>query len=57
MGASVPSNQVSSVTSGTSDWRKNTVRLGSKPQARKSRATSIVFWRRSAGSNKVVIEW
>ena len=39
----MPSIQVSSVTSGTSDWRKNTVRFGSRPQARKSSATSSVF--------------
>ena len=57
MGVTVPRIHVSSVTSGTSDCRKNTVLFGSSPQARKSSATSSVFRRRSAGSNSDVIEW
>ena len=52
----VESSHVSSATSGTSDWRKKTVFFGSRPHARKSSATSSVFWRRSAGSNSDVME-
>jgi len=54
---SVPTIQVSSVTSGRSDCRKNTLFFGSSPQARKSSAASCVFWRRSAASWSDVIEW
>ena len=45
MGVTVLKIHVSSVTEGTSDWRKNTEREGSSPQARKSTANSRTFAR------------
>ena len=57
MGVTVLSSQESSTCSGTSDWRKSTLRRGSSPQARKSRAALRVQARRSPGSNTEVIEW
>ena len=57
MGVTVESNHASSVCSGVSDCLQNTHRAGSSPHARKSRATSKVYWRRSAGSVSDVMEW
>ena len=57
MGVIVARIHASSVTSGTSDWRKKTDFLGSSPQARKSSATSREFLRRSTGSKSEVMEW
>jgi hypothetical protein len=57
MPVTLRSSHVSSVTSGTSDWRKSVERSGSRPRARYVDTASSVFARSVSASWMVVRAW